>query len=485
MRKQPNIILVNCDDLGYGDLGCYGSVNNDTPHIDQLAAGGMRFTDFYMASPVCSPSRAAMMTGCYPPRISFGDLDGDIVLFPGQDIGLPASEITIADILKQAGYATMHVGKWHCGDQDEFLPNSHGFDDYYGIPFSNDMGRMIGRETTPPLPLLHGRDVIQEQPDQTSITERYVEKSVEFIRANSDRPFFLYLAHMHVHLPLYAAPMFMERSRNGDYGACVMAIDWAMGAITAELKRRGLFEDTLIIFTSDNGSRNDRGDSNGKLRGNKATTWEGGMRVPFIVHWPGHVRPSVNTGIVASMDLYPTLAHIAGAEVPGDRIIDGLDITDLLLSNTDKSPRDTIFYYMMNKLEAARVGDYKLFVSRPPQKEVNVTQNGTLDLYVMMDEEEGKTKNRAGVAVNAPVYELYNLREDIGETTNIYTEHPDIVDRLMEKIEACRQDMGDSVTGITGKNVRPIGRIQNPRPLTQYDETHPYIIALYDRNEIG
>lgn len=485
MRKQPNIILVNCDDLGYGDLGCYGSVNNDTPHIDQLAAGGMRFTDFYMASPVCSPSRAAMMTGCYPPRISFGDLDGDIVLFPGQDIGLPASEITIANLLKQAGYATMHVGKWHCGDQDEFLPTSHGFDDYYGIPFSNDMGRMIGRETTPPLPLLHGRDVIQEQPDQTSITERYVEKSVEFIRANSGRPFFLYLAHMHVHLPLYAAPMFVERSRNGDYGACVMAIDWAMGAIMAELKRRGLFEDTLIIFTSDNGSRNDRGDSNGKLRGNKATTWEGGMRVPFIVHWLGHVRPSVNTGIVASMDLYPTLAHIAGAEVPGDRIIDGLDITDLLLSKTDKSPRDTIFYYMMNKLEAVRVGDYKLFVSRPPQKETNVAENGTLDLYVMMDEEDGKTKNRAGVAVSTPVYELYNLREDIGETTNIYTEHPDIVARLMEKIETCRQDMGDSVTGITGKNVRPIGRVQNPRPLTQYDENHPYIIALYDRNEIG
>ncbi|MEL7603789.1 MAG: sulfatase-like hydrolase/transferase [Bacillota bacterium] len=485
MRKQPNIILVNCDDLGYGDLGCYGSVNNDTPNIDRLAADGMRFTDFYMASPVCSPSRAAMMTGCYPPRISFGDLDGDIVLFPGQDIGLHPDEITIADLLKQSGYATMHVGKWHCGDQDEFLPTSHGFDDYYGIPFSNDMGRMIGRETTPPLPLLHGRQVIQEQPDLTSITERYAEKSVEFIRANSGRPFFLYLAHMHVHLPLYAAPMFVERSRNGDYGACVMAIDWAMGVIVNELEKCGLFEDTLIIFTSDNGSRNDRGDSNGKLRGNKATTWEGGMRVPFIVHWPGHVRPSVNTEIVASMDLYPTLARIAGVEIPTDRITDGLDITDLLLSNAEKSPRDTVFYYMMNKLEAVRVGDYKLFVSRPPQKEINVAENGTLDLYVMMDEEEGKTKNRAGVAASETVYELYNLREDIGETTNIYAEHPDIVARLMEKIDACRQDMGDSVTGVAGKSVRPIGRVQNPRPLTQYDENHPYIIALYDRNEIG
>lgn len=485
MLTQPNIILVNCDDLGYGDLGCYGSVNNDTPNIDQLAQDGMRFTDFYMASPVCSPSRAAMMTGCYPPRISFGDLDGDIVLFPGQDIGLHPNEITIADLLRQEGYATMLIGKWHCGDQDEFLPTSHGFDDYYGIPFSNDMGRMIGRETTPPLPLLHGKDVIQEQPDLTSVTERYVEKSVEFIRANQDRPFFLYLAHMHVHLPLYAAPMFVQRSRNGDYGACVMAIDWAMGAIVTELKKRGLFENTLILFTSDNGSRNDRGDSNGPLRGNKATTWEGGMRVPLIAHWPGIVKPSVNSEIVTSLDLYPTLANIGGAKVPQDRIIDGMDITDLLFSRTNKSPRDTVYYYMTNKLEAVRVGDYKLFVSRPPEKTVNVEENGTLDLYLLQEDVEGKTKNRTAIPQNNLICELYDLANDIGETNNIYDKHPDIVAELMKRIEACREDMGDAVTGVAGKNVRPIGRVENPRPLTQYDEAHPYIIALYDRNEIG
>ena len=342
MEKKTNIILINCDDLGYGDLGCYGSVKNDTPHIDKLAENGMLFTDFYMASPVCSPSRAAMMTGCYPPRISFGNLDGNVVLTPGQGIGLSRDEITIATLLKRAGYATMMVGKWHCGDQEEFLPTSHGFDGYYGIPFSNDMGRMVGREDCPPLPLLNGTTVIQEQPDQTSITERYAEKCVSFISEHRDRPFFLYLAHMHVHLPLYAADVFVKKSRNGDYGACVMAIDWATGVIADVLKRQGLFENTLILFTSDNGSRNDFGESNGKLRGTKATTWEGGMRVPFIAHWPGKIKPSVNGGLAASMDLYPTLAAIGGAEIPADRIIDGLDISDLFFPEP-ANPRGAIF----------------------------------------------------------------------------------------------------------------------------------------------
>ena len=485
MNRKPNIVLINCDDLGYGDVGCYGSDKNDTPYIDALCKSGMKFTDFYMASPVCSPSRAAMMTGCYPPRISFGNLDGDIVLFPGQDIGLNPSEKTIAAVLKTAGYRTMLVGKWHCGDQPEFLPTNHGFDDYYGIPFSNDMGRMIGRESTPPLPLVHGLDVVEEQPDLTSITERYVEKSIEFIRQNKNDPFFLYLAHMHVHLPLYAAPMFVERSRNGDYGACVMAIDWAVGSIITELKKQKLYEDTIVIFTSDNGSRNDFGESNGPLRGTKATTWEGGQRVPFIFSYPGKVKPGVSAEIVSSLDLYPTLAHFAGAQIPTDRIIDGIDVSDLLLGKSDRSGRDTFFYYMTDKLEAVRVGDWKLFVSRPPEKEVDVAKNGTLDLYVLMEDEPGKTKNRNAILKNLPVRELYNLHNDIGETVNLYEKHPEIVAELMKKVEACRRDMGDAVTGVAGENVRPIGRVRNPRPLTHYDESHPYIIALYDRAEIG
>jgi len=445
MRK-PNIILINCDDLGYGDLGCYGSVKNDTPVLDKLAGGGMRFTDFYAASPVCSPSRAALLTGCYPPRINFGDFDGDCVLFPGHDIGLHPDEVTIARLLKDVGYATMMVGKWHVGDQECFLPTSHGFDDYYGIPFSNDMGRMAGRESAPPLPLVSGNTVIQEQPDQTSITERYTEKCVSFIREKSGQPFFLYLGHMHVHLPLYAADVFVRNSRNGDYGACVMAIDWSTGVIADELKRQGVWDDTLILFTSDNGSRNDFGESNGVLRGAKASTWEGGQRVPLIAHWPGMIQPGVCSGLASMMDLYPTLAAIGGAQVPQDRIIDGLDISDLMFTEGAESPRDTFFYFWMDTLEAVRVGDYKLFVSR-------------------------HVPGGADVCVR----ELYNLADDPGENDNVYDEHPDIVGRLMEMVENCR----------VCKDTRPAGRVENARPLTEYREDHPYIIAMYDREEIG
>ena len=214
---RPNIILINCDDLGYGDLGVYGSTANKTPAIDRLAAEGVRFTDFYMASPVCSPSRGAMMTGCYPPRIGFGMFDGHMVLFPGQAVGLNPSEITIARLLKEAGYATSHIGKWHCGDQPEFFPTEHGFDEYYGLPYSNDMGRQHHSwKPYPPLPLMENGEVIEEQPDQASLTERYLERSLRFIRKNRDRPFFLYLAHMHVHLPHYAPERFRKQSYNGD-----------------------------------------------------------------------------------------------------------------------------------------------------------------------------------------------------------------------------------------------------------------------------
>ncbi|MDP7134262.1 MAG: sulfatase-like hydrolase/transferase, partial [Planctomycetota bacterium] len=287
---RPNIILINCDDLGYGDLGCYGSEVNKTPALDRMAEEGMRFTDFYQASAVCSPSRGAMLTGCYPRRIGFGSFEGRWVLFPGQAVGLNQEEKTVASLLKEQGYATMLVGKWHCGDQPEFLPTRHGFDHYYGIPYSNDMGRQAGREHYPPLPLMDDDAVIQEQPDQASITERYVERSVRFIRENRGQPFFLYFAHMYVHLPLYAPQRFLRQSENGSYGAAVECIDWAASVLFDEIKELGLDENTLIVFTSDNGSRGrDEGGSNSPLRAQKGTTWEGGQRVPCIVRWPGKV----------------------------------------------------------------------------------------------------------------------------------------------------------------------------------------------------
>lgn len=459
---RPNIILINCDDLGFGDLGCYGSTVNRTPFLDRMAAEGTRFTDFYMGSPLCSPSRGGMLTGCYPPRLSFGHfVEKRGVLFPGDDIGLGRNEITIADVLKKQGYATRLIGKWHCGDQPEFLPTRHGFDGYFGIPFSNDMGRQAGKkpgwvktDEVPPLPLLRDESVIQEQPDQAGITERYTEDAVSFIRANQKKPFFLYLAHMHVHLPIIAAARFLKDSVNGPYGAAVAAIDWSTGVILHELKRLGLDGNTAVIFTSDNGSRaRGEGGSNGPLRAWKATTWEGGQRVPCIVRWPGHVPAGrVSPALTSALDFFPTFAHWAGAEVPKDRVLDGKNLSSLLGgSPTAASPREDFFYYLGNNLEAVRAGSWKLHVWK-----------------------QGKV-----------VTELYNLDVDIGETTNRASEQPEIVASLMKRVEACRLDLGDEAVGAVGRNVRPIGRVDKAAPLTTWHPDTPYFIAEYDLAERG
>lgn len=448
MNNKPNIILINCDDLGYGDLGCYGSTRNDTPHLDRLAENGKRFTDFYMASPVCSPSRGAMMTGCYPPRIGFGDFNGEIVLFPGDNIGLSSKETTIASQLKQAGYSTKIIGKWHCGDQPEFLPTRHGFDEYFGIPYSNDMGRQSNRPDNPPLPLLRNETVIQEQPDQRGITERYTDEALQFINKNKDHPFFLYLAHMYVHVPLFVPQPFLEKSRNGAYGGAVECIDWSMGILMDYLKQLGLEEDTLIIFTSDNGSRaRDEGGSNQPCRGNKATTWEGGQRVPCIMRWPKRIQAGTTTdAITTSMDFFPTISNLLGIDISKERIIDGVDIQATLFDKESNDPRDTFYYYAQNNLDAVRVGDWKLHFLKGGQ----------------------------------PVDELYNLQTDIGETNNLFNSNPEIVARLSKKADRIREDIGDAKQGIVGKNTRPIGRVEHAKPLTHYREDHPYMIAMYD-----
>ncbi len=456
--KKPNVILINCDDLGYGDLGCYGSKVNDTPFIDSLAENGMKFTSFYAASPVCSPSRASLMTGCLPPRVSINR-----VLFPGEPYGLNTNEYTIGNLFKDNDYNTMIIGKWHCGDQIEVLPTNFGFDDYYGLPYSNDMGRQKGDVSfsfpTPPLPLIHGTEVIEEQPDQRSLTERYVEKGKEFIRKSKDEPFFLYFAQMHVHLPLYAHETFVEQSKNGDFGACVAEVDWSCKAIVTELKRLGLYEDTVIIFTSDNGSRAKDGASNAPLRGNKFTTFEGGMRVPFIIHWPNHIKEnSVNDNIASNIDLLPTLAGVIGAKLPENLVIDGMDIKDCF-NDTEIAVRDEMAFYQQSDdvniayLNAVRKGDFKLHLS-----------------YFGGEDEKPQ---------------LFNLKDDISESNDIYENHPEIVLELESIAQNYREKLGDKHKNIKGKEVRPCHISDNPKTLTEYDEDHPYIVALYDKSERG
>tara|TARA_Y100000588_G_scaffold97985_1_gene106458 strand:- start:5101 stop:6474 length:1374 start_codon:yes stop_codon:yes gene_type:complete len=448
MKEKPNIIIINCDDLGYGDLGCYGSDKNNTPHLDRLASEGKRFTDFYVASPLCSPSRGALLTGCYPPRISFGEFNGEVVLFPGDSIGLNPDETTLATQLKKAKYATKIVGKWHCGDQPEFLPTRHGFDEYFGIPYSNDMGYQANRKYNPPLPLLRDETVIQEQPDQRGITERYTDESLQFINANKEKPFFLYLAHMYVHVPLFVPKQFLESSNNGAYGGAVECIDWSTGILMDHLKQLGLEENTLIVFTSDNGSRaREEGGSNQPCRGTKATTWEGGQRVACIMRWPKRIQAgSTSSAITTAMDIFPTISNMLEIDMPNDRIIDGMDMQTVMFEDDSEGPRDTFHYYLMNSLEAVRIGDWKLHF-------------------------------RKG---NEELKALYNLIEDPGEEQNRYDEFPDIVERLSKKAEEIRKDIGDEATSVAGKNVRPPGRIKKGKPLTTYREDHPYMIAMYD-----
>lgn len=470
--RPPNVVLMNCDDLGYGDLGCYGSQLNATPALDRLAQDGMRFTDFSMASPVCSPSRAAMLTGCYPPRIGFGDFDGLPVLFPGHRFGLHPDEVTVAGALSGAGYATKLIGKWHCGDQPPFLPTRHGFDEYYGIPYSNDMGRQVPvpgmpdlrtiREEyginfpvdeMPPLPLLLGDDVLEAQPDQASLTARYVDEAVRFLRTHRARPFFLYLAHLYVHLPIYVQERFARESRNGVYGAAVAAVDWAAGVLRAELRALDLEEDTLIVFTSDNGSRAaGEGGSNWPLRGVKGTTWEGGIRVPFIATWPGRIPAgSVCTAATSSVDVLPTLAALAGAQLPTDRTIDGRDMTALLTGASDVSPHEALLCYRGNDLEAVRAGRWKLHLAKE------------------------------GMAVE----ELYDLETDVGESTNVYDAHPEVVAHILAHAERARADLGDARLGLAGPGRRPVGTVDDPRPLTTFDPEHPYYMAEYDLMDRG
>ena len=417
--RQPNFIIIFCDDLGYADIGPFGSELHRTPNIDQMATEGMRLTNFYSTCCVCTPSRSSLMTGCYPKRVGLHESEkGQWVLFPGNQRGISSEETTIAEVLKEQGYATAIVGKWHLGDKKEFLPTRHGFDSYFGIPFSNDMGKMDRAiETWPPTPLLRDEVVVEMEPDQRYITRRYTDEALKFIEDNQQRPFFLYLPHSMPHWPQYASTKYANKSANGPWGDAVEEIDASTGEIFAKLKELGLDEDTLVIFTSDNGGATHHGAVNKPLRGGKGTTWEGGQRVCCVARWPGKIAAGSQCDQLAvTFDLLPTLAKLAGGEAPADRKLDGKDIAPLLMEADAKSPHESFFYFFRGNLNAVRADNWKLFVKRKPGR-------------------------RTPAKLEKP--ELYDLSQDIGETTNVADEHPDVVARLMDQLEAMRGDLGD------------------------------------------
>jgi arylsulfatase A-like enzyme len=443
--RPPNVVLVYADDLGYGDVGAYGATRIRTPHVDRLAAEGVRFTDFYVAQAVCSASRAALLTGAYPNRV--GILGA---LFPASTNGIAAGETTLAEVLKGRGYATAIYGKWHLGHLPPFLPTRHGFDDYLGLPYSNDMWPSHPeRMKFPPLPLYSRDAVLTVNPDQSQLTGEYARRAVGFIEANRERPFFVYLAHAMPHVPIFSSGRFRGRSRQGLYGDVVEEIDDSVGQVLAALRRLGLERDTLVVFASDNGpwlSYGDHAGSAGPLREGKGTAFEGGVRVPFVARWPGRIPAgSVVREPAMTIDVLPTIARIVAAPLP-DRPIDGLDISPLLFGEAGaRSPHEALLFYYGSELRALRGGRFKLVLPHRSQ---------TLD-------GKGGTGGIPAKYRQADVpLALYDLVADIGETTDVAAAHPDVVARLQALAEKAREDLGDSLTKRTGRGVREPGRVQ-------------------------
>ena len=403
--RPPNIIVVFADDLGYGDLGCYGAEQIKTPHLDRMAREGMRFTDFYSCAAICSPSRAGLLTGRYPVRMGING-----VFFPYSTDGLDESEISVARLLKEQGYATACIGKWHLGHLPEFLPMRHGFDYYYGIPYSNDMD--VESRGDPPIPMMRGEDIIEQPVDQRTITRRYTEEAVRFIREHREQPFFIYLPHNMPHIPLFVSEAFEGRSEGGLYGDVVEEMDWGMGEILAALKDTGVDENTLVIFTSDNGPwlrYGAHGGNSGPLREGKGTTFEGGMRVPCIMRWPGVIEAGrVERSMASTLDFLPTFVHLAGGAPPGDRVIDGANIAALLSGDATGADRD-FHYFHRGRHEAYRSGKWKL-----------------KRLF------KGKVY---GEDVEHPRY-LFDLEADPGEQNNLAEAYPDRVAAMEQAMNA-------------------------------------------------
>ncbi len=444
---RPNVVIIFTDDQGYADVGVFGAKSFTTPHLDRMGREGRRFTDWHAAQAVCSASRAALLTGCYPNRIGIHG-----ALPPNSKIGLSDGEVTLAQLAKSRGYATASFGKWHLGDRPQFLPTRHGFDEWFGLPYSNDMWPQHPESKFPPLPLYEGERQVKvglTHEDQEQLTTQYAEHAVSFIERHKEQPFFLYVTPNMPHVPLHVSDKFRGKSERGLYGDVIMEIDWAVGQILAAIKRNGLDENTLVIFTSDNGpwlSYGNHSGSAGPLREGKGTSFDGGHREPFIARWPGKIPAgSVCAEPAMTIDVLPTVARLIGAALPAHQI-DGLDIWPLFTGEAGaKNPHDAyFFYYDTNALQAVRSGAWKLFF--PHQSRT------------MQGQEPGKAGTPGKYRMQSVGHELYNLTDDLGETKNVAEQNPEVVQRLEALAEAAREDLGDALTKRTGKGTREPGR---------------------------
>jgi arylsulfatase A len=453
---SPNVVIVFTDDQGYGDLGCYGAKGFETPNIDRLAKEGVRFTDFHVSQPVCSASRCSLLTGCYANRLGIHGALG-----PNARHGIHADETTIAEVCKSKGYATGMVGKWHLGHHSQFLPTRHGFDSYLGLPYSNDMWPHhpeAKKGTYPKLPLFDGEKVIDDDvtpEDQTKLTTQYTERAVKFIAQNKDKPFFLYVAHSMPHVPLYVSDKFKGKSKSGLHGDVMMEIDWSVGEIMKALDEHKLADNTLVIFTCDNGpwlSYGNHAGSSGGLREGKGTVWEGGVRVPMVARWPAKIPAgSVCRETAMTIDILPTVAKIVGAELPRLKI-DGKDIGPLLRGEPNaKCPHEVYYHYFaQGELQAVRAGKWKLVLPHTYRTMEGQPQGA-----------DGKPGRYKQVRIEKP--ELYDLDADVNETKDVAAANPEVVKKLLAFAEAARDDLGDSLTKRTGKGVREPGRVADQK----------------------
>jgi len=436
--RLPNVVIFLADDLGYGDLGCYGNRIHQTPHIDRLAASGMRLTDFYVAASVCTPTRAALMTGCYPRRIGLHrDSKDHCVLIPGANKGLNPSEITLAEMFQKQGYATGCFGKWHLGDQKVFLPTRHGFDVYYGVPYSNDMAWK--ERGDPPLPILMNEEIIESGTRQDSLTWKTTTQAMKFILRNCKQPFFTYIPFNMPHNPVHASKNFSGRSKNGMYGDAIEEIDYSVGRIVDLLDSLHVLENTIILFTSDNGAARSFGGSNNPLSGWKGGNLEGGFRVPCVIFWKNRIpEKSINESFITIMDFLPTFAEIAGFEFQYPVTIDGQSVLDLWLTNRTGNQDRAFYYYYRDQLQAVRKGDWKLFL---PLEIKQVAWDRILS------EGEGQT------------IKLVNLRDDLQENQDLSERFPEKVSELINEAEIAKRILGDEE--MQGSEQRPAGWIDD------------------------